>query len=114
MRFGRRKWAEPWILYPAPGRAEVVREYLAEVVNLVNVSGMFSVLAHIDSRSGRGPRRRRVPFDPRAVRRRVFREALRATAQSGRALEINTRIPLHSDDPDWWYEEGGESGDIRK
>ena len=35
------------------------------------------------------------PFDPFEFEEE-FRNALRATAQSGRALEINTRIPLHS------------------
>jgi histidinol-phosphatase (PHP family) len=102
------RWAEPWLLYPHRVAAEVVREYLAEVVNLVNVSGMFSVLAHIDYPIRSWPEATAGPFDPWAFEGE-FRDALQATAQSGRALEINTRIPLHSTILTWWYEEGGEA-----
>jgi histidinol-phosphatase (PHP family) len=38
-----------------------------------------------------------------------FRHALRATAQSGRALEINTRVPLPATVLRWWHEEGGDA-----
>jgi histidinol-phosphatase (PHP family) len=34
---------------------------------------------------------------------------LRATAQSGRALEVNTRLPLHATVLTWWHEEGGDA-----
>jgi len=30
-------------------------------------------------------------------------------AQSGRALEINTIVPLHSTVVRWWHQEGGEA-----
>jgi histidinol-phosphatase (PHP family) len=48
------------------------------------------------------------PFDPTAFEEE-FRHALRATAQSGRALEINTRLPLHATILAWWHEEGGDA-----
>ncbi|MEV6964492.1 hypothetical protein AB0M47_05200 [Hamadaea sp. NPDC051192] len=38
-----------------------------------------------------------------------FRHALRAAAQSGRALEINTRLPMHATILTWWHEKGGDA-----
>ena len=38
-----------------------------------------------------------------------FRHALRTTAASGRALEINTVVPLDATIVRWWYDEGGEA-----
>jgi histidinol-phosphatase (PHP family) len=49
-----------------------------------------------------------VGIDPTAFEEE-FRHALRATAQSGRALEINTRLPLQSTVLTWWHEEGGDA-----
>lgn len=87
--------------------AEVVRQYLAEIASLVTGSDVFSVLAHVDYpvrfwpvQAGR--------FDPSAFEAE-FRHALRATAQSGRALEVNTAMPLHSTVLRRWHEEGGEA-----
>ena len=96
-------FAEPWYLYPHRDAAEVLRSYLAGVVELVGGSDLFSVLAHIDYpvRSWPGG-----PFDPAGFEPE-FRAALRATAQSGRALELNTRLPLHATILRWWHEEGG-------
>jgi histidinol-phosphatase (PHP family) len=102
------RFAEPWGLYPHRVPAEVVREYLAEVAVLVTVSDVFSVLAHIDYPVRAWPAAKVGPFDPRAFEGE-FRNALRATAQSGRALEINTSVPLHSTILTWWHEEGGEA-----
>jgi histidinol-phosphatase (PHP family) len=102
------RWAEPWLLYPRRVPAEVVREYLAEVVNLVNGSDLFSVLAHIDYPLRSWPAATAGPFAPRAFEDE-FRYALRTTARSGRALEINTRIPLDPTILTWWYEEGGDA-----
>ena len=99
-------FAEPWGLYPHRPAAEVVRQYLAEVARLVTASGMFSVLAHIDYPIRFWPEQEAGPFDVSAFEEE-FRHALRATAQSGRALEINTRIPLHSTILSWWHDEGG-------
>jgi histidinol-phosphatase (PHP family) len=101
-------FAEPWSLFRRRPAAEVVRDYLAEVARLVVASDVFSVLAHIDYPIRYWPEDVAGPFDVSAFEA-DFRHALRPTAQSGRALEINTRIPLHSTVLGWWREEGGES-----
>lgn len=100
-------FSEPPGLYRHQDAAEVVRQYLAEVVNLVTESDAFSVLAHIDYPVRYWPTQAG-PFDASAFEEE-FRHALQATAQSGRALEINTVIPLHSTVLRWWHEEGGEA-----
>lgn len=73
---------------------EVMREYPAGVAAMMSTSGMFSVLAHIDYPVRSWPADRVGPFDPGRFEEE-FRHALRATAQSGRALEISTR-PLRN------------------
>lgn len=98
-------YAEPWGIFPHRDAAEVVREYLAEVIGLVGTTGDFAVLAHIDYPVRFWPG---TPFDP-GVFEDEFRAALRATARSGRALEINTRLPLHATILGWWREEGGRA-----
>lgn len=98
-------FAEPPGLFGHRAAAEVVREYLAEVARLVTESEVFSVLAHIDYPVRHWPVG---PFDPLAFEEE-FRHALRVTAQSGRALEINTVVPLHSTLVRWWHEEGGQA-----
>lgn len=101
-------YAEPWGIYPHRDAYEVMREYLAGVADMMSTSGMFSVLAHIDYAVRFWPAERAGAFDP-TVFEEEFRHALRATAQSGRALEINTRVPLHSTILTWWHEEGGDA-----
>jgi histidinol-phosphatase (PHP family) len=101
-------FAEPWGLYPHRDAAEVVREYLAEVARLVVDSDLFSVLAHIDYPVRFWPEREAGPFEPAAFEDE-FRHALRSTASTGKALEVNTRVPLHSVVVTWWREEGGEA-----
>jgi histidinol-phosphatase (PHP family) len=97
-------YSEPWALYPHRDAHEVVRSYLAGVAEMVATGDMFEVLAHIDYpvRSWPGE------FEP-ADFEDEFRHALRATARSGRALEINTRIPLHATILTWWRQEGGDA-----
>jgi histidinol-phosphatase (PHP family) len=99
-------FAEPSGIYPHRDAHEVMREYLAGVVEMVAISGVFSVLAHIDYPVRSWPVEQAGPFDP-TVFEDEFRWALRATAQSGRALEINTRLPLHPLILRWWHQEGG-------
>jgi histidinol-phosphatase (PHP family) len=101
-------FAEPWGIYPHRDAPEVVRDYLAEVATLVATSDMFSVLAHIDYPVRFWPVGQAGPFDPLAFEDE-FRHALRATALAGKALEVNTRIPLHSAILRWWRDEGGEA-----
>lgn len=98
---------EPPGLFSRRDPSEVVRRYLREVAVLVEQSDAFSVLAHIDYPvrswpAGRGP------FDPSAFEEE-FRHALRATADSGKALEVNTVVPLHDTVVRWWREEGGKA-----
>jgi histidinol-phosphatase (PHP family) len=100
-------FAEPPGLYGHRAAAEVVRQYLAEVVELVTGSGVFSVLAHIDYPIRSWPTEAG-PVDLSAFEEE-FRHALRATARSGRALEINTVLPAQSTLVRWWHEEGGDA-----
>jgi histidinol-phosphatase (PHP family) len=101
----RGSYAEPWGIYPHRDAHAVVREYLTGVAEMMSISGMFSVLAHIDYPVRTWPDG---PFDP-ADFEEEFRYALRQTASSGRALEINTRVPLHATILRWWHEEGGDA-----
>jgi histidinol-phosphatase (PHP family) len=89
---------------PAP---DVVREYLAEIPRLIASFEAFAVLAHIEYPVAYWPARAG-PFDPNSFRDE-FRQALRALADSGRALEVNTNAPLHPEIVGWWHEEGGEA-----
>ena len=98
---------EPADLYSHRRAEEVVREYLREVAVLVSQNDIFSVLAHIDYPVRSWPARAG-PFDPGRFEEE-FRQALRATARSGRALEINTVVPLQAPIVRWWHEEGGEA-----
>ncbi len=99
-------FAEPPGLYAHQPAAWVVRRYLAEVARLVTDNDLFSVLAHIDYPVRTWPEQEAGPFDLSAFEEE-FRHALRATAQSGRALEVNTAMPLQSTLVRWWHEENG-------
>jgi len=92
-------------LYQQRPAAWVIREYLAEIVRLIEGTGAFSVLAHIDYPLRYWPHEAGT-FDPSAFQEE-FRHALRMLADSGRALEINTNGPLHPEIARWWHEEGG-------
>jgi histidinol-phosphatase (PHP family) len=95
---------EPGSLYAHRDPGEVLRAYLLETARLVEASDAFAVLAHIDYpvRSWPGP------FDP-APFEAEFRHALRATARTGRILEINTVLPPDPRILRWWHEEGGSA-----
>lgn len=101
------RYAEPPGLYAHREADEVMRTYLAEVARLVTESDAFSVLAHIDYPVRSWPKRAPA-FDP-ADFEDEFRHTLRTLAETGRALEINTRIPLHALILWWWHDEGGEA-----
>ncbi|SDT14560.1 histidinol-phosphatase (PHP family) [Friedmanniella luteola] len=98
--------AEPFTLMVDRLAGDVFREYLAEIPRMVAGSEAFEVLAHLDypvrSWPQDGP-----PFDPRDFEDEL-RQALRAVAAGGRALEINTTLPLHDTVLGWWVDEGGE------
>jgi len=85
---------------------EVMRYYFAELLRLIEGSDLFEVLAHLDFP------RRYWPRGPHLYREDPFEEeyrtVLRALAQSGRVLEINTKSPMASVDlVRWWRDAGG-------
>lgn len=84
-----------------------VRAYLTELVRMVESSDQFAILAHIDYPIRRWP----VEAGDSSPTRfeDEYRAVLRALAQSGRALEVNTRIPLHPLIVRWWHEVGGHA-----
>jgi histidinol-phosphatase (PHP family) len=85
---------------------DVIRLYLADAVRMVESSDLFAVLAHIDYPVRRFPTGG--PFDPTPFEEE-HRAVLRALARSGRALEVNTRLPLDARIVRWWYEVGGDA-----
>jgi histidinol-phosphatase (PHP family) len=85
-----------------------MRRYLAEVVDMIESSDVFQVLAHVDfpRRYWPGGTHRFLEKDYEEEYRAVFR----ALARTGRALEVNTSSPLASvDQVRWFREEGGEA-----
>jgi histidinol-phosphatase (PHP family) len=93
--------------YTAFAAETVVRSYLAEVAKLATGSDVFHVLAHIDYPIRYWPAAAG-PCAPRTFEEE-YRYALRALAGTGRALEVNTRVPLDPVIVRWWREEGGEA-----
>jgi len=65
------------------------------------------VVTHVDYAVRSWPVERLGPFDPRLFEDE-FRGAMRAVADAGRALEMNTRR-LWPWIPQWWAEEGGRT-----
>ena len=102
-----RQFSEVANLYRQRHAAEVIRDYLAEVARLIRSSDAFAVLAHIDYPVRDWPAQAG-PFDPNAFQNE-FRYALRCLADSGRALEVNTRGQLRPEIVRWWREEGGRT-----
>ena len=97
--------AEPPLLYVERAPADVLRDYLVEITRLVTSDQPFEILAHIDYPIRYWPADV-APFDPLDFEDE-FRHALRTTAESGRALEFSTVIPLDRQLLQWWYDEGG-------
>jgi histidinol-phosphatase (PHP family) len=99
-------YAEPWELFPHRSADAVFREYLAEIPRMVAGSDAFNVLGHIDYPVRSWPTDAGA-FDPRTFEDEI-RHALKALAEGGRALEVNTRLPLDPLIIQWWRDEGGE------
>jgi histidinol-phosphatase (PHP family) len=99
--------AEPSRLVHEHPAAEVMAAYLEEVPRMVAGSDAFEVFTHIDYALRHWPAEQAGPFDPRDFEDGI-RSAMRAIADSGRALELNTRR-LWSWVVQWWAEEGGEA-----
>ena len=87
--------------------AEVVWIYLAEVLRMVD-AGDFDVFTHIDYAARYWPVAEHGPFDHSPFED-GYRQAMRAIATSGRALEMNTGRALRPWIPQWWAEEGGRA-----
>jgi len=98
-------WIDIGEAYRTHNPADVVRRYLAELLGLVKGWDDFAALAHIDFAMRYWPRD--LAVCPPADFEEEFRAVLRALAGSGRALEINTQLPLHPDLLRWWHQEGG-------
>jgi histidinol-phosphatase (PHP family) len=101
---GPGRFVEVFDAYEEMPAAQVMREYLAEIVRMLRTSGVFEVLAHIDYavRSWPGV------FEPQ-VFEPEFRAALEALAAGDRVLEVNTKVRML--DPivlRWWREAGGK------
>ena len=86
---------------------DVVRDYLVEVAAMVREFAGFEILAHIDFPVRYWPYRLG-PFDPDRLREE-FQHVLETLADSGRALEINTRVPLDARVVHWWHDCGGQA-----
>ena len=85
---------------------EVMRRYFAEILRLIAGSDVFEVLAHLDF-----PRRMwppaAGPYEEKAFEAE-YRAILKALADSGRILELNTKSPLASVELlRWWRDSGG-------
>jgi histidinol-phosphatase (PHP family) len=100
-------FGEPPALYVEQDPATVVRDYLAEIAELVRVDTRFEVLAHVDFPARWWPETSG-PFDINAFEDE-FRAALKAAADSGRALELNTRLPHADALLRWWRDVGGRA-----
>jgi histidinol-phosphatase (PHP family) len=97
--------AEPNTLFRENDASDVMEAYLTELALLATESDVIDVVAHIDYPVRHWPSAEIGPFDPRAFED-GFRAAMRTIAQTGRALEMNTRR-LWPWIPQWWSEEGG-------
>lgn len=98
---------EPTTLYHHEDPGEVMWQYLLEIPRMVAGSDTFEVLTHIDYAARSWPTETAGPFDPRPFED-GFRAAMRAIAESGRALEMNTKR-LWPWVPQWWSQEGGKA-----
>lgn len=98
---------EPTTLYRDHRPADVMQRYLDELQVMIAGSDAFQVLCHIDFAVRSWPVSEVGPFDPVPFESGL-RDAMRALAASGRALELNTRR-LWPWIPRWWVEEGGRA-----
>jgi histidinol-phosphatase (PHP family) len=85
---------------------EVVREYLEAAAVMIESSDVGAVLAHIDYPVRAWPSHAG-PYSPERFEEEL-RGVLRVLARSGRALEVNTRLPLDARIVRWWRQEGGK------
>jgi histidinol-phosphatase (PHP family) len=92
--------------YPLRGVADVLRDYFAEAIRMIESCALFSTLTHLDYA---------VRYLPAGVAFTIgdfeeeIRAVLRALATSGRALEVNTRRGPEPEFVTWWRESGGRA-----
>ena len=75
---------------------------------MISGSDAFAVFTHIEYAVRDWPTQTEGPFDPRTFEDE-FRQAMRAVAGSGRALELNVGGPIRPWIAQWWSEEGGRA-----
>ena len=92
-------------LFSRLGPGGLMRAYLEEALRLAASGAPFAVLAHIDYPVRYWPATAG-PFDPAGFEEE-YRAVLAELARSGRALELNTRVPLAREIVRWWHEAGG-------
>jgi histidinol-phosphatase (PHP family) len=104
---------QPWLIDDVLGPdgpadvtpARALRGYLHEALRLVqHLPDEVQVLAHVDYPVRAWPG----SFEP-ARFEEEFRAVLAALAGTGRALEVNTRVPLASEIVRWWRDVGGRA-----
>lgn len=100
--------SEPYTLFRLWPADDVIRNYLAEMLRMISAGGTFAVVSHIEYAARYWPAEREGPFDPTRYEDE-FRQAMRAIAGSGRALELNIGGPIRPWIPQWWREEGGRA-----
>jgi histidinol-phosphatase (PHP family) len=100
--------SEPYTLYRLWSVDDVVRSYLAEMMRMIAAGGTFAVVSHIEYAVRYWPTEQEGPFDPKRFEDE-FRQAMRAIAGTGRALELNIGGPIRPWIPQWWREEGGHA-----
>ncbi|BDZ49414.1 hypothetical protein GCM10025867_16550 [Frondihabitans sucicola] len=99
--------SEPNTLFRLQPPDDVIRAYLDEIPRMVAGSDSFAVFTHIDYPVRSWPTTTAGPFDPKRFEGE-YRSAMRSLAESGRALEMNTRR-IWPWIPQWWSEEGGRA-----
>ncbi len=92
----------------APSRLRCRGDYLAGIATIISTSEVFAILARIDYSLRYWSAKVAVPFGFTLVEDE-FRHALRLTASSGRALEVNSRLPMNSVILAWWCGEDGDA-----
>jgi histidinol-phosphatase (PHP family) len=98
--------ADVYALMHERGADAAMREYLAEAYRLASSTAPVAVLAHVDYPVREWSRFSAHPYDPFPFEAEL-REVLTALAASGRALELNTVVPLAAQVLRWWHECGG-------
>jgi len=86
---------------------EAVRACLAETRRLIEQFPRFEILAHIDYPVRYWPAGAK-PYDPHDYEEE-YRQVLRLLAAAGKALEVNTKVPLRPEILAWWRQEGGQA-----